>query len=180
MSPGETPEEYRWRKMLHAVKEYCDNRINPSESLHYSEIDSMFGGEEEVYQPEFNSSGEAYYDAAGILKHQMDQINLFEQLVEEGYIRAQLDRSVAVRAPFLDARIQGLTSRGNKFISEFSQDKDEIIEKLDAIKEALKDLKPEEKKKGEKVIEEVKVFIRSISQYEAQEFVKLLVQTFTQ
>jgi hypothetical protein len=82
--------------------------------------------------------------------------------------------------PFTKARIQGLTQKGFEFISEFSRDRDEIIEKLNEIKEALKDLKPEEKRRSEKAMEELKTFIRGLSQAEAQAFKKTLSETFLQ
>lgn len=176
LSPKETPAEFRWRKMLYVVNEYCENRIDPSEWLTYDQIGSMVGGES-VYEPEISSTGEAEFDSFGIRKHQMDQINLFKQLVEEGYIRADIGKGHAGGPPFDKARIQGLTRKGFEFISEFSKDTDEIVEKLDKIKETLEELKPEEKKKGEKIIEELKMFVRSLSYAEAQAFIKTLAET---
>jgi hypothetical protein len=41
-----------------------------------------------------------------------------------------------------------------------SRDRYKIIEKLNEIKEALKNLKPEEKRRGEKAMEELKTLIR--------------------
>lgn len=162
--------------MLYAVNEYCENRNDPSEWLTYDQIGSMVG-EDSVYEPEISSTEEVKFNSFGIRKHQMDQINLFKQLVEEGYIRADISKGYAGGSPFDRARIQGLTRKGFEFISEFAKDTDEIVEKLDKIKEALEELKPEEKRKGEKIIEELKMLVRSLSHAEARAFIKTLAET---
>jgi hypothetical protein len=106
----------------------------------------------------------ASFDAFGIRKYQIDHI----------------DRYIVGWLSLTKARIYGLTQKGFEFISELSRDRDEIVENLDEIKEALKDLKPEEKRRGERAMEELKTFIRGLTQAEARAFIKMLAETLLQ
>ena len=57
-----------------------------------------------------------------------------------------------------------------------SRDQDDLIEKVDEIVVALGRMEPQKRKRGEKVIEEMKLFIRSLSHQEARAFVEEIVE----
>ena len=138
--------------MLLAVNEYCKDRDDPSEPLSYDQIGSLVGGE-----------------------YQLRRVYLFKQLVEdERLISAELYKGWKGGPPFSHAHITGLTRAGHQFISEMTRVHDEVIERLDQMIVALGQLEPEKKIRGEKVIEELKLFIRSLSHHEARLFIEQL------
>jgi hypothetical protein len=139
--------------MLFAVNEYCREREDPGQPVTYHQIGSLVGGE-----------------------YQLEQVYLFKQLVDEGFINAMLYKGWKGGPPFSHAQIVGLRRPGHQFISEMSREQDELIEKLDEIIEALGRLEPDKKKRGERVIQELKLFIRSLTHQEARLFIEELIQ----
>lgn len=154
MSSSKTPEDFRWKQMLFAVSDYCRDRDDPSQLLSPDEVSLLVGGQEP----------------------QLKKLDLFKQLVDEGYINAKLMEAWKGGPPFSAVRIAGLTRSGNQLISEMSRDQDDLVERLDGIIVALGRLEPQKRKRGEKVIEEMKLFIRSLSHQEAQAFVEQIVR----
>jgi hypothetical protein len=140
--------------MLHAVSEYCQDRDDPSELLTYDQIGSLVGDE-----------------------YQLEQVYLFKQLVDEGLIDATTYSSVTGGLPFSHAQISGLTKAGYQFISEMSRDQDELIAKLDEVISALGRLEPAKRKRGEKIIGALKLFLRSLSHQEARTVIQHLIQS---
>ena len=68
MSSSKTPEDFRWKQMLFAVSDYCRDRDDPSQLLSPDEVSLLVGGQEP----------------------QLKKLDLFKQLVDEGYINAKL------------------------------------------------------------------------------------------
>ncbi|MGB3634540.1 MAG: hypothetical protein WA982_10915 [Rubrobacteraceae bacterium] len=83
------PEWGKRERMLWRVHEWCQDRTEPQQRLEYDTVATMVG--DPVYEGTPTDQGTTY-DAQAMQKHMGDQMHLFLNLVDEGYIHAEVPR----------------------------------------------------------------------------------------
>ena len=128
------PEQDRRRKMLKAVREWLNQRSDLRKPLGYDDIANL------VDDPVYPTAEDPTYDQQKLMKHMDDQIALFQTLVRQGYIDAELKGGSKTGPPFSFAFVYGLTDKGHQLIDTLPDPKAELLERLDAIEEAIRAL----------------------------------------
>ena len=170
------PEWGRREAMLFAVNEWIKDRPDPDQRLHYYEVAALVGGP--AYEGTPTETG-VQYDRQMIEKFQGEQINLFQSLVKQGYIDADLGHGIDGGPPFIRATVRDLTTKGYQLIEELPDPQQDLIRRLDAIAEAIRqsNAPEEEKAAAEKAADELKKFMRSVSPAVATQIITALARS---
>lgn len=145
-----------------AVHEWCEDRTDARTMLNYDELVSRVG--DEAYTGTPTATG-TEFDRQAVDRTQAQVLNLFTTLVNEGYIDAEVKGSYKGGPPWVFASVRGLTGKGLRAIQELPDPNDALIQRLDAIAEAVRELHnvpDEEKKPAIDAVEELKTFARGL------------------
>ena len=125
------PEQERRRNMLVAVREWLQGRTDLRTWLRYDDIANL------VDSPVYSTPEDSTYDYQELTKHMDAQIALFQSLVRQGYIDAELKGGSKTGPPFSFALVYDLTDKGHHLIDTLPDPKEELYKRLDAIEEAI-------------------------------------------
>ncbi len=136
---GDTQQEYphweRRKKLLRAVHDWVETQSDTRTQLSYSDLVALV--EDPAYAGVLTPEG-MKFDRTSIDDAQARVMNLFVVLVNDGYIDADIDRTI-VGLPFTSARVRGLTDKGLRAIGEMPDPGAEIqraeLEKLRQVQE---------------------------------------------
>lgn len=171
------PEWGKRERMLWRVHEWCQDRTDPQQKLMYDAVATMVG--DPVYEGAPTEQG-SVFDAQAMQKHMGEQMNLFLNLVDEGYIHADVNRgSYKGGPPFTFATMRGLTEKGLRAIGELPKPQDELLRRLDRIEKAIQELgdsaSPDERQKATRAVKELKHFVRGLPPSAAVEVLSRLL-----
>lgn len=156
------PQWARREKVLWAMHEWCEERTDARTVLGYDELMARVG--DEAYAGTPTPAG-IDFDRQAIDRIQQQVLNLFVTLVNEGLIDAEVKSSSKHGPPWQFAIVRGLTREGLRAIRELPDPNDTLLQRLDAIAEAIRGLEgvpDEEKLRGIDAVEELKHFARSL------------------
>ncbi|MEJ7816992.1 MAG: hypothetical protein WKF53_17615 [Rubrobacter sp.] len=168
------PQWARREKVLWAVHEWCEERTDARTMLNYDELVLRVG--DEAYEGTPTDTG-IEFDRQAIDRTQAQVLSLFTTLVNEGYIDAEVKGSSKSGPPWVFASVRGLTGKGLRAIQELPDPNDALMQRLDALAEAVRELRnvpDEEKKPAIDAVEELKTFARGLPPGLAIEFGKAI------
>jgi hypothetical protein len=170
MYKPEYPEWGRREAMLWAIHEWAQDRPPGKDMIRESEVATLVGGGEYVNPTDPDADKVA-------AKFQDDQINLFKTLVNEGLIDADIHKPIE-ELSFTSATVRGLSERGLRLIQELPDPNSSLLDRLDDMTVAIRDLQdvPEEDKEAaEKALEVLKDFAKKFGQAAAVQILLALI-----
>ncbi len=156
------PQGARREKMLWAVHEWCEDRTDARTTLGYDELVSMVG--DEAYTGTLTATG-VEFNRQAIHRAQAQVLNLFTTLVDEGYIDGEVKGRSKTGPPWTFASVRGLTEKGLRAIQELPDPNDALMQRLDTIAEAIRELPnvpAKEKRPAIDAVEELKTSARGL------------------
>jgi hypothetical protein len=145
-------EQERRKEMLRAVLAWIEQRGDLRETLSYETVSVLV-----------ESPADPDDDRQQFMKDMDDNIALFQTLVNEGYINAELKGEAKTGAPFSYAIVHGLRDKGHQLINTLPDPRQELLQRLDAIEEAIRTLQDPNVSEEQK--EEAKKAVGTLRQF---------------
>jgi hypothetical protein len=154
------PELERRREMLRVIHEWHEAQTEAEPALQFDQLIEIMEA-----MPPPTSTGE--YVVEEVHRSNAQTLNLFLQLVDEGYINARLGKGYKGGPPFIRAWVRGLTERGHRLVGGMPDPYAQLIQLLDDIADAtwtLSDEKmpPAKKQRAQDAVRELKDIVRSL------------------
>jgi hypothetical protein len=160
MNQDRYPELERRRNMLRIIHEWHGAQMEAEPTLQYDQLIEIMGASASP-----TPTGE--YVVEEVERSNAQILNLFLQLVDEGYINARLGKGYKGGPPFIRAWVRGLTEKGHRLVGGMPDPYAQLIQMLDDIADAtwaLSDEKmpPEKKQRAQDAVRELKDIVRSL------------------
>jgi len=146
--------------MLRVINGWHEAQTEAEPTLAYYQLIEIMGT-----TPPPTSTGE--HEVEAVERSNAQTLNLFLQLVDEGYINARLGQAFKGGPPFTQAWVRGLTEKGHQLVGGMPDPYAQLIQMLDDIADATwtlsdKKMPPEKKRRARAAAKELQEILKSL------------------